>query len=83
MPCWQHHRSGSAAEMLMTAEQTGNLGSVTRLIGEHFEEEGETRLRDIVTLVEPLITIGMGVVVAIVVAAVMLPMFDMATFAQG
>lgn len=73
----------SASEMLVTAEQTGNLGSVTHLIGEHFEEEGETRLRDIVTLIEPLITIGMGLIVAVVVAAVMLPMFDMATFAEG
>jgi type II secretory pathway component PulF len=53
------------------------------LIGEHFEEEGETRLRDIVTFIEPMITIAMGLVVAIVVAAVMLPMFDMATFAKG
>ncbi len=73
----------SASEMLITAERTGNLGTVTHMIGEHFEEEGETRLRDIVTLIEPLITIAMGLVVAVVVAAVMLPMFDMATFAKG
>lgn len=73
----------AAAEMLLTAEQTGELGNVTQMIGEHFEEEGQVKLRDLVAFVEPVITIGMGVVVAIVVLAVMLPMFDMATFAQG
>lgn len=73
----------SAADMLMTAEQTGNLGGVAELIGEHYEEEGETKLREIVTVLEPTITVGMGVVVAIVVLAVMLPMFDLTNFAQS
>ena len=73
----------SAAEMLLTAERTGNLGGVTQLIGEHFEEEAENRLREIVTFIEPVITIAMGSIVAIVVMSVMLPMFDMATFAKG
>ncbi|MCA9249255.1 MAG: type II secretion system F family protein, partial [Planctomycetales bacterium] len=73
----------SAAEMVATAEQTGNLGTVTQMIGEHYEEEGETRLREIVSVLEPAITVVMGLFVAIVVLAVMLPMFDLATFAGG
>ncbi len=73
----------SAAEMLTTAERTGSLGTVTELLGAHYQEEAERKLRDIVTVLEPLITIGMGVIVAIVVLAVMLPVFDMATFARG
>ena len=71
-----------AADMLATAEQTGNLGSVAQLIGEHFEEEGESKLREIVTVLEPAITVARGVIVAVVALAVMLPMFDMTTFAQ-
>ncbi len=73
----------SAAEMVLTAERTGNLGAVTQLIGEHFEDEGEAKLREIVTFLEPAITVIMGAVVAVVVLAVMLPMFDIATFANG
>ena len=71
-----------AAEMIATAEQTGDLGGVTQLLGEHCEEEAETRLRELVTLLEPAIILGMGFLVAIVVLAVMLPMFDLATLAQ-
>ena len=72
----------SAREMLVTAEGTGNLGEVTQLLGEYYEEEAEARMRQVVGLLEPIITIGMGVVVAIVVMAVMLPVFDLSTLAQ-
>ncbi|MCA9268847.1 MAG: type II secretion system F family protein, partial [Planctomycetales bacterium] len=40
----------SAGEMIATAERSGKLGEVTRLIGEHFEEEGEAKLRQIVAV---------------------------------
>ena len=72
----------SAAEMVGTGEQTGSLETVTQLVGEHYEEDGESKLRDMVTLLEPTITIVMGGLVAVVVMAVLLPMFDLATFAS-
>jgi len=72
----------AAAEMVLTAERTGTLGTVTQLIGEHFEEEGETRLRELVAVLEPAITIGMGIVVACVVLSVALPMFDLSSVGQ-
>ncbi|MCG8450535.1 MAG: type II secretion system F family protein [Pirellulales bacterium] len=72
----------SAREMLITAEGTGSLGEVTQLLGEYYEEEAEARMRQVVGLLEPVITIVMGVVVAIVVLAVMLPVFDLSTLAS-
>jgi type II secretory pathway component PulF len=71
-----------AAEMVLTAERTGTLGMVTELMGEHYEEEGESKLRELATMVEPLIIVVMGVVVATIVMSVMLPMFDIATLAH-
>jgi type II secretory pathway component PulF len=71
-----------AAEMVLTAERTGTLGMVTELMGEHYEEEGETKLRELATILEPLIIVFMGVIVATIVMAVMLPMFDIATMAK-
>ena len=73
---------GSAAETILTAERTGSLGTVTHRLGDHFEEEGEARLREFVAVLEPVITVVMGLVVGTVVLAVMLPMFDMSTFAN-
>jgi type II secretory pathway component PulF len=71
-----------AAEMVLTAERTGTLGMVTELMGEHYEEEGESKLREIATILEPLIIVAMGVIVATIVMSVMLPMFDIATLAR-
>ncbi len=68
-----------AAEMVLTAERTGTLGMVTELMGAHYEEEGETRLRELATMLEPLIIVVMGVIVATIVISVMMPMFDIAT----
>ena len=73
----------SAKEMLITAENTGNLNEVTGLLGEYYEEESEAKLRQLVAILEPLITVVMGVIVAIVVLAVMLPVFNLSTFAAG
>ena len=71
-----------AAEMVLTAERTGTLGMVTELMGAHYEEEGETRLREFATMLEPLIIVTMGIIVATIVVSVMLPMFDIAQLAR-
>jgi type II secretory pathway component PulF len=71
-----------AAEMVLTAERTGTLGMVTELMGEHYEEEGESKLRELATMLEPLIIVVMGVIVATIVMSVMLPMFDIANLAH-
>jgi type II secretory pathway component PulF len=72
----------SARDMLMTAEATGNITEVSQLLGEYYEDEAEARMRQIVGYIEPALTVGMGAVIAIVVLAVMLPVFDLSTLAQ-
>lgn len=76
------HIPASAAEMLMTAERTGSLAKVTSLIGTHYEEQGEEKLRKATAYLEPAITVLMGVIVATIVLAVALPMFDLTTIAK-
>ena len=71
----------AAAQMVATAERTGTLAMVTQQIGEHYEEEGETRLRELAGVLEPLMIVGMGFIVGLVVMSVMLPIFDFATAA--
>jgi type II secretory pathway component PulF len=73
----------SAREMIATAERTGNLGEVTQLLGDYYEEEAENKMKQVVRLLEPLITVVMGAVVAFVVLSVMLPIFDLSSIAQG
>jgi len=72
----------AAAQMVATAERTGTLALVTQQVGEYYEEEGETRLRELAGVLEPLMLIVMGVIVGLVVMSVMLPIFDFATAAK-
>ncbi len=71
-----------AAEMLTTAEKTGSLAEVTILLADHFEELAESRLRELIAMLEPAVTIGMGLVVSGIVLSVLLPMFDLSTIAD-
>gem|GEM_PF-355596 len=68
-----------AAQMVATAERAGRLGSVMVRVGEYYETEGERQVRDLVKLLEPAIIVVMGVVVAGVVMAVMLPLLEIST----
>lgn len=72
----------SATELIATAEKTGRLGEVSQMMGAHYDEEGQALARQLISVVEPLVTIVMGGVVAVVVLAVMLPVFDIATLAR-
>lgn len=69
----------SAVQMVQTAERSGELGSILETIGLFYEEEGERELRRIVTMIEPIIVVVMGGIVAFVVASVMLPLLDVAS----
>lgn len=68
-----------AAQMIATAEQSGDLGNVMESIGEFYEDEGERHVRDLASLLEPLIIVVMGGVVALVVMSVILPLLDLSS----
>lgn len=68
-----------AAQMVHTAERTGKLGEVMHMIGEFYEEEGERSVQELSKLLEPIIIVLMGVIVAFIVASVMLPMLSFST----
>jgi len=55
------------------------LGPVLQTVGEFYESEGEEKLRDAVKIAEPVIIIGLGIVVGGIVLSVMMPMLDITT----
>ncbi|WP_164103654.1 type II secretion system F family protein [Candidatus Laterigemmans baculatus] len=70
-----------AAQMVATAERTGRLPEVLSDCGEFYEEEGARVLRKLVVSLEPVIILGMGVLVAGVVLSIMLPLLDISSVA--
>ncbi len=71
-----------AAHMVATAERSGKLGEVLQSVGEHFEEEGERSVRDLVKVLEPTVIVVLGVIVAGVVLSVVLPLLDVSSVHQ-
>ena len=71
-----------AAQMVHTAERTGKLAPVMHTIGVFYEDEGERLVREYAKLLEPAVIIGMGVIVAVVVLSVMLPLLDFSTISS-
>jgi type II secretory pathway component PulF len=70
-----------AAQMVATAERTGRLADVLNDCGQFYEEQGERVLRKLVHSLEPVIILGMGVLVAGVVLSIMLPLLDISSVA--
>jgi type IV pilus assembly protein PilC len=66
-----------AIEMIEVGESTGALPQMLNSVAEFFEEDVQTSLAAIMSLIEPLILMMMGVVVVIVLIALYLPIFSL------
>jgi type IV pilus assembly protein PilC len=64
-------------EMIEVGESTGALPQMLNSVAEFFEEDVQTSLTAIMSLIEPVILIGMGVVVVFVLIALYLPIFSL------
>jgi len=64
-------------EMIEVGESTGALPQMLNSVAEFFEEDVQTSLAAIMSLIEPIILIVMGVVVVIVLIALYLPIFSL------
>jgi len=67
---------GLAVEMLAVGEQTGNLVDMLGNVADFFGDEVETRLAAMAALIEPLIMVGMGLLVASILIIMYLPIFQ-------
>ena len=64
-------------EMIEVGESTGALPQMLNSVAEFFEEDVQTSLAAIMSLIEPIILILMGVVVVIILLALYLPIFSL------
>lgn len=65
-----------AVDMVKVGEATGALDQMLSSVSDFLDEEVETRMQRILSLIEPLMLIIMGTLVAILLIAVYLPMFS-------
>jgi type IV pilus assembly protein PilC len=66
-----------SVEMIEVGESTGALPAMLNSVAEFFEEDVQTALATGMALIEPLILVVMGVVVAFVLISLYLPIFSL------
>jgi type IV pilus assembly protein PilC len=66
-----------AVEMIEVGESTGSLPQMLNSVAEFFEEDVQTSLTTVMSLIEPAILVVMGVVVVVILIALYLPIFSL------
>lgn len=69
--------SDLAVEMIKVGESTGALTEMLGNVSEFYDEEIEARLARVVTAIEPIILVLMGGVIAVLLYAFYLPLFEL------
>ena len=70
-------------EAIRSGEATGQVGPLLLNLADFMDDENEVVLRSLTSILEPIILIGMGVLVALVALSMFLPLFDLAAQAGG
>ncbi len=66
---------GAAIDMVRVGEATGSLGEMLHNISTFIDQQVEMRMRRILSLIEPLMLVIMGVIIGILLIAIYVPMF--------
>jgi type IV pilus assembly protein PilC len=68
-----------AVKMVEVGEQTGALQEMLNSLADFYDEEIETEVGRYITLIEPALLVIMGVVIAVVVLALYMPLFELSS----
>ncbi|HKS24859.1 MAG TPA: type II secretion system F family protein [Thermoanaerobaculia bacterium] len=75
--------SDLAIEMIKVGESTGALTEMLANVSEFYDEEIEARLQRLVAAIEPIILVFMGSIIAILLYAFYLPLFQLSAVGQS
>jgi type IV pilus assembly protein PilC len=74
-------RSGVAPDitvrMIEVGESSGDLPQMLEDVADYYDQEVENRLTALTTMIEPVLMLTMGVIMAVIVVALYLPIFEM------
>ncbi len=66
------------AQMIKVGEETGSLGRILKTVGKFYSREAEDAVDTLVTLIEPLLIVALGLGVGILLASVLMPIYNIA-----
>lgn len=63
-------------QMMKIGEESGNIDSILDQISDFYDSESDFAIKKFTSLIEPVVIIGLAVVVGLVIVALVLPMFQ-------
>ncbi len=66
-----------AIDMVKVGEATGSLDEMLGSVSEFLDEQVETRMQRILSLIEPLMLVLMGIIIAVLLISIYLPLFSL------
>lgn len=69
-------------QMIGVGEETGNLDTMLIKIADFYDQEVDTAVKGLTSMIEPLIIVFMGVVIGFIVIAMFMPMFELGELAS-
>ncbi|MAE66188.1 MAG: hypothetical protein CMJ18_18110 [Phycisphaeraceae bacterium] len=70
--------SPSVCQVVRSGEQSGQVASLLLNLADLMDEENDVLLKSLMSVIEPLILIGLGLVVGFVTLSMFMPLFDLA-----
>lgn len=70
-------------QMMSVGEETGQVDELLEQVGEYYEREVDYDLKSLSSAIEPILLVAIGIMVLVLALGVFLPMWDLATAAQG
>jgi type IV pilus assembly protein PilC len=70
------------AQMVKIGEETGELEKMLSKIADFYEDEVDASVQSLTSIVEPIMMIGVGIMVGIIIISMYLPMFKMLTLVK-
>ncbi len=69
--------------MIGIGEESGTIEDMLNKTADYYDDEIENSISKLVTLVEPILIVFMGLIVGLIVVAILLPMFDLYSSMSG
>jgi type IV pilus assembly protein PilC len=71
-----------ASFMIQTGESTGELAEMLDKVADYYQKEQRTTVGSIKTFIEPIMIVGLAVMVGFILVAILVPMFDVYSTVQ-
>jgi type IV pilus assembly protein PilC len=71
------------SHMVRVGEETGELETMLGKIADFYEDEVDSSVATLTSIIEPLMMIGVGLMVGIIIISMYLPMFKLLTLIGG